>query len=241
MKKRLILVLLVALGISVVSPVAAEEVVVKNDSITDISQATPQGDFLAGEHVGVRLTSPFDGVIVAVQILWKGSIPGDLPRLEQAIHIYDEGTFPTPGSQLAEIESPLMVADGWNEFRYLDSAKTVPLSVLVDNGQNFYITLEFANNTDVVSGGKACVVRDNDGCQAGRNVAYLPAYTSWYNLCALGVTDDIVIRVVVDSGPVCPVKLPGDVDGNCYVNLLDVAMLAANWRDCNNLMDVVCD
>ncbi len=238
MKTRLILVLLVALGISVVSPVAAEEVVVKNDSITTISQATPVGDFLAGEHAGVRLTSPFDGVIVAVQILWKGSIPGDLPRLEQTIRIYDEGTFPTPGSQLAEIETPLMVADGWNEFRHMDPAKTVPLSVLVDNGQNFYIALEFANNANV-GGGKASVVQDNDGCQAGRNVAYLS--TTWYNLCMLGVTGDLVIRAVIDSGPVCPVKLPGDVNGDCYVNLLDVAVLAANWLDCNNLMDVACD
>ena len=238
MKKQLILVSLVVLGISVVSPVSAEEVVVKNDSITDISQATPVGDFLAGEHAGVRLTSPFDGVIVAVQILWKGSSPGDSPRLEQAIHIYDEGTFPTPGSQLAEIESPRMVADGWNEFRYLDSDETVPLSVLVDNGQNFYITLEFANGTNIVSD-QASVVRDNDGCQAGRNVAYVP--TTWYNLCLLGVPDDLVIRAVVDSGPVCPVKLPGDANGDCYVNLLDVAVLAANWLDCNNLMDVDCN
>ncbi len=234
MSKRSVLALLVVLALSVVSPVAAEEFVVKNDSIADINQAVAVADFLAGEHAGVRLTSPTDGIIVAVQILWLGSISGDLPRFEQAIRIYDEGTFPTPGTQLAEIENPFMVADGWNEFRHLDSDKTVPLSIQVDSGQSFYITLEFANPTS----GKASVVRDSDGCQAGRNVVYLP--TSWYNLCLLGAPGDFVIRAVIDSGPVCFVKLLGDINGDCYVNLLDMAELAKNWLGCNNLMDSNC-
>ena len=56
----------------VISPVLAVEMVVQNDSIVDPNQATLIVDFYPGEEVGVHLTSPTDGVIVAVQILWKG-------------------------------------------------------------------------------------------------------------------------------------------------------------------------
>jgi len=237
MIKQSVIILLVVSGLSAVLPVSADETVVKNDSITDINQAVVIGDFYTGEHAGVRLTSPIDGVITGVQILWMGSTPGDSPRIEKAIHIYAEGAFPTPGAQLAKIESPLLIADGWNEFRYLDPNKTIPLSVPVDSGQSFYVTLEFANNTNV-GAGKASVARDTDGCQAGRNVIYaIPG--GWFNFC-LFVPGDLVIRAVVASGQVCPVKLAGDINGDCYVNMLDLAVLANNWLDCNNLMDETC-
>ena len=238
MNKLLISGLSVTLAISLVSPGTADEIVVKNDSILDPNQAASVADFLAGEHAGVRLTSPSDGIVVAVQILWLGSIPGGVPRVEQAIRIYDEGSFPTPGTQLAEKQNPLMVADGWNEFRYLDTQQSVPLSVEVSNGQSFYVTVEFANNTNIGSG-QASVVRDIDGCQTGRNVAFvIPG--GWNDLCLLGVTGDLVIRAVIDTGPVCPVKLAGDINGDCYVNIIDIGQLSANWLKCNNLLDPNC-
>lgn len=238
MNKPLILTLLVVFSISLFSPATADEIVLKNDSIVDINDATLVADFLAGEHVGVRLTSPSDGAIVAVQILWKGFFPGDIPRLEQAIYIYDEGVFPTPGTQLAQIETPLMVADVWNEFRHLDPGQTVPLSVPVNEGDSFYVTLQFANATSIGTG-QASIVRDIDGCQPNRNVAFvIPG--GWYDICLLGVTGDLVIRAVIESGSLCPVKLPTDINGDCYVNFLDLALVAASWLDCNNQFDSNC-
>ena len=69
----------------------------------------------------------------------------------------------------------------WNEFRYTDEAQTLPLEVPVSAGQQFYVCLEFYNPTDVGSGGPS-VVRDINGCQAGRNVLFaIPG--GWMNFC----------------------------------------------------------
>jgi hypothetical protein len=38
----------------------------------------------------------------------------------------------------------------------------------------------------------------------------------------------------------CEVKLAGDINGDCYVNFTDVALLANNWLKCNNPMDPEC-
>ena len=182
----------------------AAEVIVKNDSFTEGSPAYLVGDFVPGEEVGVRLTSPCDGTIVGVQIAWLEGTPGHPPALHRAIRIYDGSTFPTPGAQLAYLEAPLLSPGFVNEFRYLDEAGTVPLSVPVTVGQQFYVALEFDEPTDVGSGG-ASVIRDTDGCQTGRNIIYvIPG--GWFNFC-LFIQGDVVIRAVVDcaeqSGACC--------------------------------------
>ena len=176
---------------------SAGEVVVQNDSVVDLGEVGIVGDFLEGEHAGARLTSPCDGTIVAVQILWLEGTPGHGQSLEEAIHICDDGAFPTPGTELALLEGPVMTPGYWNEFRYLDEAQTIPIYVPVTSGQNFFVTLEFYNPTDVGNGGPS-VVRDTDGCQAGKNVLYaIPG--GWYNFCIL-ITGDIAIRAIIE----CP-------------------------------------
>ena len=64
--------------------VTAQEVTVQNDSFD--TMGTPVGDFVPGEHAGVRLTSPCDGAIVGVQIAWQGTEPGQLPSLDLLAH-----------------------------------------------------------------------------------------------------------------------------------------------------------
>jgi hypothetical protein len=173
----------------------AAEVVVKNDSFVDGGTAIIVGDFIAGEQAGVRLTATCAGNIVAVQILWLEGTPGHGQSLEQAIHIYNGSTFPTPGTQLAILEGPVMTPGYMNEFRYLDEAQTMPLSVPVTNGQQFYVTLQFDNPTNVGAGGPS-VVRDT-GCQASKNVIYaIPG--GWFNSCLLGVQGDFIIRAVIN-------------------------------------------
>lgn len=192
------------------APAPGAEVVVRNDSVEDFGEAVIVGDFIALEQAGARLTSPCDGAIVGVQILWLEGTPGHGQSLEQAIHIYDGSTFPTPGSQLEILEGPVMTPGYLNEWRYLDEAETIPLNVPVTAGQQFYVTLEFANPTDVGYGGPS-VVRDVDGCQYGRNVLYaIPG--GWLNFCIF-LQGDLVIRAVVDceelSGACCL------TDGSC--------------------------
>ncbi|MBW8015594.1 MAG: peptidyl-prolyl cis-trans isomerase [Planctomycetes bacterium] len=59
-----------------------------------------------------------------------------------------------------------------------------------------------------------------------------------------GTLDDVpVIDIVIDFAeitlnvPVCSVKMPGDADGDCDVDLADLAMLAGNWLACNAIND----
>ncbi len=192
----------------------AVEVVVKNDSFVEGGAAVIVGDFIPGEKAGVRLTAPCDGTIVAVQIAWLEGTPGHLFSLQQGIQISDGSTFPTPGTQWAYLEAPLLTPGYINEFRYIDEAGTVPLSVPVSQGQQFYVALEFDEWTDVGSGGPS-VIRDVDGCQAGKNVLYaIPG--GWLNFC-LFIQGDLVIRAVVECGdPTGACCLP---DGSCADDL----------------------
>ncbi|MBN2562734.1 MAG: hypothetical protein JXQ75_17565 [Phycisphaerae bacterium] len=182
----------------------AEETIVKNDSVVDFGQAVIVGDFIQGEMAGARLTSPCDGTIVAVQILWLEGVAGHGQSLEEAIHIYDDdgAGFPVPGTQLALLEGPVMTPGYMNEFRYLDEAQTIPINVPVTAGQNFYVAFEFYNPTSVnlppFGDGTPSVVRDTSGCQAQRNILYaIPG--GWIDFCDY-LLGDIVIRAVID----CP-------------------------------------
>ena len=212
--------------------VTADEVTVQNDSFDTLG--TPVGDFVAGEHAGVRLTSPCDGAIVAVQIAWQGTEPGQLPSLEQAITIYEGDTFPDPGAELETLVGPVMTPGFINEFRYLDDTKNFPLNVPVTSGQQFYVILEFANPTDVGNGG-ASVVRDLDGCQPGKNVLFaIPG--EWLNFCIF-LTGDLVIRAVVDCETVTTCAWDcGDQDGS--VGIVDFLTVLAQWGTIGTSCDI---
>jgi cyclophilin family peptidyl-prolyl cis-trans isomerase len=49
--------------------------------------------------------------------------------------------------------------------------------------------------------------------------------------------DDIVIQsaIITQNVPFCAEKLPGDVNGDCTVNLEDFAKMAENWLACNSI------
>lgn len=195
---------------AVVLPASATEVTVQNDSFVNGGSAVVVGDFVAGEQAGVRLTSPCDGTIVAVQIGWLSQTGAAPQSVQQAIHIFDGSTFPTPGAELAVLNGPVLTDGFLNEFRYLDENQTIPLNVPVTAGQQFYVTLEYATGTNIVAG-DASVFRDVDGCQSGKNVLFaIPG--DWTNFCIF-LSGDLVIRAVVDcnalTGACC---LP---DGSC--------------------------
>ena len=124
--------LILCLSFTLITPALAQETVVKNDSVVDFGQAIIVGDFAPGEQAGVRLTSPCNGFIVAVQVLWLEGTPGHGQSLEQAIHIASGPSFPTPGTELALLEGPVMTPGGWNEFRYLGRTAAVPDSCAGD-------------------------------------------------------------------------------------------------------------
>lgn len=189
-----------ALLISLLAPLAltAQEVIVKNDSVTDFGQAVIVGDFVAGEQAGVVLTMPEEGTIVGIQVYWVSQTGGAGMSFESAIHISEGDSYPAPGALLETIPAPVLQDGYLNEFRYLDDNNTIPLQVPVTAGQEVMVTLEFANPTNI-AGGTASVVRDISGCQSGRNTLYaIPG--GWLNFC-LFLSGDLVIRAVLDTTP----------------------------------------
>lgn len=215
----------------------AEEVVVKNDLFVSGGAAVIVGDFVPGEHAGVRLTSPCNGAIVAVQVAWLEGTPGHPPSLEQGIYIFEGSTFPTPGAELAFLEGPVLTPGFINEFRYLDEAGTIPINVPVTAGQQFYVTLQFDNPTDVGDGGPS-VIRDVNGCQSGKNV--LKAQPGgWLNFC-IYISGDLVIRAVVDcagvTGACC------HADGTCVneVEAEDCTDFGDEWYEDQTCAEITC-
>lgn len=204
-----VLVAIIAGLLCLSAPLArATEVTVQNDSAADGPQTTVCTCFIPGDEVASWLTSPCDGDIVAVQVLWRSQFSGAPTTQETAIRIYDAGAFPTPGAVLtnqgavpAVIQAPIL-ADSLsvNEYRHLDQAMTTPLSVPVSNGQAVAVSLEIFNQS---SGNvfAPSAVYDLDGCQASLNGVLTTPPGTWTDACLLGVTGDWVIRAVVDCGP----------------------------------------
>ena len=194
------------------SPVRANEVTVQNEAAPDGSQTTICSCFIPGDEVASWLTSPCDGDIVAVQVLWRSLFSGAPTSQETAIRIYDAGSFPTPGAVLpnqgavpAVIQAPLLADSlSGNEYRHLDQAMTTPLSVPVANGQTVAVSLEIFNQSSGNSFAPSTVY-DLDGCQPSLNGVLTTPPGTWTDACLLGVTGDWVIRAVVD----CPAtKVP---------------------------------
>jgi len=224
--------------VALVASAAAEEIIVRNDSISDFGQAVIVGDFVAGEQAGVRLASPCNGTIVGIQILWLEGTPGHEQSLEEGIHIYDGTSFPIPGAELALMEGPVLTPGFLNEYRYLDEAQTIPLSVPVLADQEFIVTLEYYNPTDVGNGGPS-VVRDTNGCQSGRNVLYaMPGV--WLDFCTF-LSGDLGIRAVIEcpgaTGACCY------ADGSCAEGVEEgdcLAEFGAEWHSGRACEEITC-
>lgn len=200
--------------------VYAQEIIVKNDAV--VTNATPfviLNDFAIGDQAGARLVMPCDGRIVGVQVGLWGQFPAVLQLTGTALHIFEDGTFPDPGAELATVVSPTLFSSPLfqptiNEFRNLDAEATIPIDIPVVDGEAIIVTLEFANPTNVGIGGPN-VVSDIDGCTTEGNVFFLSNSSTWVDAC-LAIGGDLVFRLIV----VCDVEgaccLP---DGSCELLL----------------------
>jgi hypothetical protein len=205
--------LVLLLPVLVAGLAQAAEVVVQNDSLSGGDTGAIQVGFDPGESAAAWLSSPCDGDIVAVQVMWRSFFGGEPQSLEDSISIYAAGTFPTPGALLELLEGPVMTDGVLNEFRYIDEAQTILLSVPVTADQVFVVSFKFANDPPALG---PSVVTDTSGCQGGKNAVDATSL-GWVNACALGVSGDFVIRAVVDcqeaTGACC------DGNANCTNNV----------------------
>jgi hypothetical protein len=188
----------VVLGAQVVQGI---EVVVQNDSLVGDDTGAIVWSFSAGEQAAAWLTSPCDGTIVAVQVLWRSPMASSADAIEENIFIYDgdAGEFPTPGPILQTIQAPMLTDGVLNEYRFLDENQTIPINVPVTAGQEFVVALEFSNEAGPPA--DPSIVRDTDGSTPGKNTfLLLPGF--WLDAQLLGINGDWVIRAVVDCDPV---------------------------------------
>ena len=172
------------------STVHAEEVVVQNDALINFGQGFIQVGFGAGESAAAWLTSPCDGDILRVQVLWRSQSGGAPDTLADAITVFADGPFPVPGAERVVLSGPLMVDGPLNEF-------TLPSPLPVATNEEFVVSFEFLDDPPIVG---PSVVTDADGCQAPKNAIFAIPPSAWFDACALGVSGDFVIRAVLD----CP-------------------------------------
>lgn len=193
---------------SVQISVLGAEVVVQNDSLTNVSSGTPCQCFVPGDRAAAWLTSSCDGNIVAVQVGWKSTVGADPDFTEHSISVLAGGTFPVPGAALtnagnvpAVITAPTLMDSTLNEYRDLNNASSTPLSVPVTNGQTFVVSLEYLNQNSGTNFPSTIWDADLD-CQANKNAVYIvdvePPEDRWSDACILGVPGDWMIRAVVD-------------------------------------------
>ncbi len=210
-----------ALGVSmlVTQPGLAAEVVLKNDSLTDLGTAAIVWGFAAQERAASWLTSPCNGDLRAVQIFWRSPNGTSGQSIEWAIDIHRAGTFPVPGAIEASIAGPVLTDGVLNEWRYVDENNVVPLQVPVVQDETIVVSFTFDQAPSPLVG--PSVVRDTDGIQPGRNAIYANAGGgTWFNAASLGVTGDWVIRAVVDcqaTAPEADVAVAIAADPTAYV------------------------
>ncbi|SFN24477.1 DUF11 domain-containing protein [Dokdonella immobilis] len=190
------LISLFPLAICAASAIGAE-VTVKNDSLIDNSSAIVEAGFVSGEKGASWLTSPCDGNIVAVQVLWLSASGGTGQTLGGSIEIHRAGTYPTPGALAEQINGPLLTDGVINEYRYLDDNNTVPLIVPVTSNETFVVAYVF---DAAPPGSGPSLVVDANGIVAGRNAIYADLGGSffWLSSETFMVPGDWVIRAVVD-------------------------------------------
>ena len=200
------------------STAMGQEIVVKNDNLPDNPPFTQPVGFLiyfnSGEEANSWLTAPCDGTIVAIDILWMASGASAPISLENAITLYQPGTFPThsstplgnnfpsPGTPVV-LEGPAFdQGNGMYEFRFLDETQTIPLSVPVTAGQTFCLSFEFGedhSNAGPPYGSVPTIPIDLNGCTSQKNGIFgIPG--GFLNFCQFS-SGDFIMRVKMVCGP----------------------------------------
>ncbi len=190
---------------------SAQEVLLKNDSLVDGSQASIQAGFVNNEIAAATFTVPsnmFPLWVKRVQIFWLSQSGNSVNNVQESINIYT-GYLPAPA--LVYESDPPQFFDGFlNEFDFSDQR------IIIANPALLTVGLKFADAPGCqfppCDPTRASVVTDRNGCQPGKNLIYAIPPGAWFNSCSLGVTGDFVIRAVVERWVCRP-----DVDGDGFV------------------------
>ena len=102
---------------------------------------------------------------------------------------------------------------------------TVTIEYSTDNGQNWQ-TIDTVMNTGSYTWDSLPIVDSNQ--------------------CLIRIGDPLDVAVTDSSDETftifqCQKQLRGDLNGDCYVNFLDIAILMDDWLECGNQFDASCD
>ncbi len=183
---------LLLLGLHLVDPGLLDAAVLRNDSVEDFDQVTIQAGFVANERASAWLTSTCDGNLTAVRILWLSVTGGSGQTLGDSITISEAGSFPEPGTQLAQLVAPAL-NDGF--FNELPVVPATPIST----GETVVVDFRFFD-APPLSG--PSIVTDIDGCQDSKNGIFAIPPSLWLDACLLGVSGDFAIRAVLDCAEI---------------------------------------
>ena len=138
--------------------------------------------------------------------------------------IYGAEIFPSPtlitpnGGEILATNSTYTIT-----WAASDSIQNVLLELSSDNGENWEI-IEAVENTGSyewtvpVINSEECLIRVTDSENS-----------------QISDTSDAVFTIFE-----CDPPIPGDANGDCYLNLADIAIIALNWLRCGNPFDPLC-
>ncbi len=198
--------LLTGAALLALAPLAsATDVLLKNDSLTDGSQAAIQAGFVEGEIGAAVLAAPlpeqYPLLLENIQVFVDKTAASAPPTMTVQLYVWTTstpgGANPTPAS--AVYVSPLLsfTEGAFNQWDI--SAAGVQVT------EAFTVGCKVVDNTfiSIFQGNQPNLVTDTNGCQATKNYVYAkqPNQTFlWQGLCGFGVSGDLAIRVTAETG-----------------------------------------
>ena len=169
-----------------------------------------------------------DGVNVTLTWMERHTNDLEIPGIYQPEGIWSYAVSPRPivlspnGGENLAAASPNTITWKTQEAAALD---TVTIEYSTDNGQNFQ-TVETVVNTG--------------------SYTWDPLPVADSNQCLIRIGDPLDIAISDTSDEIfsifqCRKQLMADLNGDCYVNFLDIAILAGDWLECGNPFDASCD
>ncbi|MCB9897715.1 MAG: hypothetical protein H6825_06915 [Planctomycetes bacterium] len=188
---------------------------VKNDSLAGGGGGAVQLGFAIGEVGGAKLTPPAGSyTIQELQVyIDKSPLVPDTSMIGRFI-VWDNANLPSGLGSPIYTSADLQMGAGFlntQDVSFLNLTVNGPFTVgveIVDSGQQFGLT-------------SPTLVTDTNGCQNGKNWVR-QTNGVWANLCAFGVSGDLVIRaLVMEDAPTCGdvVDLGHKLAGNFSPNL----------------------
>jgi len=228
------LAVLLAAGLAAAPAAWASDVTVKNDSISDGSAVAVQLGFAPNEigaavlnttagnyplklkdlqvFIGKCPSVANTGVNVKLYVWATSTVAGGSPTLGQAVYTSPTLSFVAGAFNSWNVESANIIVNG---------AFTVGCQVI--NPVNALCLEVFQ------IGYTPNLVTDSNGCQGGKNYVR-QTNGQWLNLCSVGVSGDVAIRVIgiSNSGNGSFVSIGGGLAGNFAPQLAGTGSLAAN-------------